>query len=244
MSSPNPARPHEGITAIVTGGSRGIGKAIATNLASKGANLIINYTSPSSADAATSHAAHLSSTYSVQAHAVRADMSSESGPGELVAAALSHFGAATPISIIINNAGIAGGDGLLGTIDPKTFHKQYATNVLGPLLLVQAALPHLPHDRSGRIVNLSSVSSALGFPGQSVYGGTKAALESMTRTWARELAERATVNAVNPGPVSTDMYVCRSFFFGAFNSADTWDFLLAGGMLCRRSSPQASSRII
>ncbi len=71
---------------------------------------------------------------------------------------------------------------------------------------MQAALPYLPHDRSGRIVNVSSVSSSEGFIGQSVYGGTKAALEAMTRTWARELAERATVNAINPGPVKTDMW--------------------------------------
>ena len=82
----------------------------------------------------------------------------------------------------------------------------YTVNVLGPILLLQAALPYLPHDRSGRIVNLSSVSSSLGFAGQTLYGGSKNALEAMTRTWSRELAERATVNAVNPGPVATDMY--------------------------------------
>jgi NAD(P)-dependent dehydrogenase (short-subunit alcohol dehydrogenase family) len=70
---------------------------------------------------------------------------------------------------------------------------------------MKAAMPYLPTDRSGRIVNVSSVSSTMGFVGQSVYGGTKAALDSMTRTWARELAERATVNSVNPGPVATDM---------------------------------------
>ena len=82
----------------------------------------------------------------------------------------------------------------------------YRINVLGPLLLIQAALPYLPNDRSGRIVNLSSISSSEGFVGQSVYGGSKAALEAMTRTWARELAERCTVNAINPGPVKTDMW--------------------------------------
>ncbi|KAH8771180.1 hypothetical protein F5882DRAFT_179589 [Hyaloscypha sp. PMI_1271] len=82
----------------------------------------------------------------------------------------------------------------------------YRINVLGPLLLIQAALPYLPNDRSGRIVNLSSISSSEGFVGQSVYGGSKAALEAMTRTWARELAERCTVNAVNPGPVKTGMW--------------------------------------
>ena len=94
----------------------------------------------------------------------------------------------------------------LEDVTAETFTQQYTVNVLGPILLLQAALPFLPKDRSGRIVNLSSVSSSLGFHGQTVYGGTKAALEAMTRTWSRELAERATVNAVNPGPVATDMY--------------------------------------
>lgn len=109
------------------------------------------------------------------------------------------------IDIIINNAAISE-NMPLGEVTSQSFQLQYAINVLGPILLLQAALPFLPKDRSGRIVNVSSVSSSLGFHGQTVYGGTKAALESMTRTWSRELAERATVNAVNPGPVATDMY--------------------------------------
>jgi len=92
----------------------------------------------------------------------------------------------------------------LPTVTIHQYELQYRINVLGPLLVTQAALPHLPHDRSGRIVNVSSVSSSEGFVGQSVYGGTKAALEAMTRTWARELVERGTVNAVNPGPVGTE----------------------------------------
>lgn len=91
-------------------------------------------------------------------------------------------------------------------IQISDFDASYKVNVLGPLLLVQAAQPYLPTDRSGRIVNLSSVSAGCGFVGQSVYGGTKAALEAMTRTWARELSENCTVNAINPGPVLTDMY--------------------------------------
>ena len=82
----------------------------------------------------------------------------------------------------------------------------YKINVLAPLLLTQACVPHFPKDRSGRIVNVSSVSSSIGYEGQSVYAGTKAALEAMTRSWSRELAEQCTVNAVNPGPVWGDMY--------------------------------------
>ena len=109
------------------------------------------------------------------------------------------------IDIIVNNAAVAK-NSPLEEITSEDFTHQYTVNVLGPILLLQAALPFLPKDRSGRIVNISSVSSSLGFLEQTVYGGTKAALESMTRTWSRELAERATVNAVNPGPVATDMY--------------------------------------
>jgi NAD(P)-dependent dehydrogenase (short-subunit alcohol dehydrogenase family) len=108
------------------------------------------------------------------------------------------------IDIIINNAGVSV-NRPIEEVDAKDFAFQYNINVRGPLLLMKAAVPYLPTDRSGRIINVSSVSSSLGLINQSVYGGTKAALESMTRTWARELAERATVNAVNPGPVATEM---------------------------------------
>jgi NAD(P)-dependent dehydrogenase (short-subunit alcohol dehydrogenase family) len=97
-------------------------------------------------------------------------------------------------------------DATIADIQVEEFERLYRINVLGPILVMQAVLPYLPHDRSGRVVNVSSVSSSEGFIGQSVYGGTKAALEAMTRTWARELAERATVNAINPGPVRTDMW--------------------------------------
>jgi len=95
---------------------------------------------------------------------------------------------------------------LLGDINVQDFFKVYRINALSPLLVTQAVLPYLPHDRNGRIVNVSSVSSQTGFPDQSVYGGSKAALESCTRSWARQLAKRATVNAINPGPVKTEMW--------------------------------------
>ena len=140
---------------------------------------------------------------------MQADLSNPAGPAHIVETARNNF--AHPktgkftIDIIVNNAGVAA-NSTVEEVQPEQFKGMYAVNVLAPLLLVQAALPYLPHDRSGRIVNISSVSSSLGFLGQSVYGGTKAALESMTRTWSRELAERATVNAVNPGPVATDMW--------------------------------------
>lgn len=185
------------------------GAAICENLASKGCNLIMNYTSPGSQSKANELATSLTKSHNIKAYTTRADLSTPTGPASLVASAKSHFGADCTIHILINNAGIAGNAHLHNSTPEQLtsdFQAQYATNVLAPLLLMQAVLPHLPRDRSGRIVNLSSVSASLGFAGQSVYGGTKAALEAMTRTWARELQFRATVNAVNPGPVATDMY--------------------------------------
>jgi NAD(P)-dependent dehydrogenase (short-subunit alcohol dehydrogenase family) len=202
------SRPLEGKLAIITGGSRGIGAAIAAHLASKGVTLLLGYTADSSATMTTELCGKLSTTYDVRCESVEADLSKpEEASAVIVEAAKSFFSTngSLTINILINNAGI-GGNYNLGSIPSDAFHAQYAVNVLAPMMLTQACLPYLPHDRSGRIINLSSVSSSLGFAGQTVYGGTKAALEAMTRTWARELAERATVNAVNPGPVEGDMY--------------------------------------
>lgn len=190
----------EGKNAIVTGASRGIGAAICENLAAKGCNLIMNYTA--SAEKTEALAKKLEQQHGIKCTPIQADMGSVDGPVKIAAAA-------DKIDIIVNNAGVAG-DKPIEQIDPDQFALIYNVNVRGPLLLMKAALSKLPHDRSGRIVNISSVSSSLGFHGQSVYGGSKAALEAMTRTWARELAERATVNAVNPGPVATDMYAGTS----------------------------------
>ncbi|KAI9790429.1 MAG: hypothetical protein M1835_000958 [Candelina submexicana] len=202
-------RPLDGKLAIITGGSRGIGAAVARNLASKGASLVLNYTSESSASKSDELAKELQEQHGIQAITVQADMGDPTGPGYIINTARNHF--AHPktgkfrIDIIINNAGV-GINVLIKDTKIDDFHSSYNVNVLGPLLLIQAAQPYLPTDRSGRIVNVSSVSSSLGYPTQSIYGGTKAALEAMTRTWARELAENATVNAVNPGPVATDMW--------------------------------------
>ncbi|KAF2117985.1 hypothetical protein BDV96DRAFT_644318 [Lophiotrema nucula] len=222
MSRPGPARTAstnllpssnsrvlDGKVGIVTGASRGIGAAIARNLASKGCNLVLNYTSESSTKKTEDLAAELKEQYGIQAVPVQASMGSDNGPKHVVEIAKSHFShpksGKFQLDIVINNAGVAGNK-LIEDVDVEDFARQYNINVRGPLLLVQAAIPYLPTDRSGRIVNVSSVSSSLGYVSQSVYGGTKAALEAMTRTWSRELAERATVNAINPGPVATDMY--------------------------------------
>ena len=187
----------------------GIGAAIVRNLASKGASCIVGFTSDKSAETTTKLASELHESYGITALGVQADMGNPNGPAHIINTAKNHFShprsGKFQIDIIVNNAAVA--QNLpLEEVTVENFNWQYTVNVLGPMLLMQAALPYLPTDRSGRIVNISSVSSSVGLKGQTVYGGTKAALDSMTRTWSRELSERATVNAVNPGPVATDMY--------------------------------------
>lgn len=202
-------RPLESKLAIVTGSSRGIGAAIAENLASKGAHLVLNYTSDKSGPPTEELAKNLESAHGIKTLVVQADLGNTKGPSHLISTVKNHFShpktGKFQIDILINNAGVSI-NRPLRECDAEDFNFQYSVNVLGPLLLVQAAIPYLPNDRSGRIVNVSSVSAMAGFANQTVYGGTKAALEAMTRTWSVELAERATVNAVNPGPVKTDMW--------------------------------------
>lgn len=186
----------------------GIGAAITKNLAAKGANILGVYTSDSSTESARSMTTELEQQHGVKIVAVQADLSnSEDTVHRIVEAAQAEFGSPNglTVNVLVNNAGV-GGDYPLGEIPVVEFHRIYAVNVLAPIVVTQALLPFLPHDRSGRIVNISSVASTMGFKTHTLYGGTKAALEAMTRTWARELAERATVNAVNPGPVEGDMY--------------------------------------
>lgn len=166
---------------------------------------MVNYTSDSSTERASALATELKEAYSVEAIPAQADLSSVHGPAKLVSIAKDHYSGSFQIDIIVNNAGIVL-PSPIGNITVDEFQDQYNINVRGPMLLVQAALPYLPTDRSGRIVNVSSIGSSIGFWYQTVYGGTKAAIEAMTRTWARELAERATVNSVNPGGMDTGMY--------------------------------------
>lgn len=196
-------------------GSEGIGAAVCRRLAAKGANLLVVFTSPSSAEPTHQLCNELSHQNSVKCAHVQADLSSPSSSVPLIIKACQDAFAAADheklqVDILINCAGVSSNqsmnDSIKGPIQEQEFNRVYNVNVLAPLLLTQALVPYLPKDRSGRIVNVSSVSSSIGYEGQSVYAGSKAALEAMTRTWSRELASRATVNAVNPGPVWGDMY--------------------------------------
>jgi NAD(P)-dependent dehydrogenase (short-subunit alcohol dehydrogenase family) len=219
-------RPHEGKLAIVTGGSRGIGAAVARNLAAKGCSLLLVYTSDSSTAPTQALCEELTSAHSIRCVSVQADLSDPTRSAPYIASsARNHFSHPVTgkfqIDFLINNAGIAGNkllnDPDEGPIEETQFDRIYKVNVLAPLLLTQACAPNLPTDRSGRIVNVSSVSSSIGYEGQSIYAGSKAALEAMTRTWSRELADRCTVNAVNPGPVWGDMYANAGAKFWKIN---------------------------
>lgn len=160
----------------------------------------------------------LSTSHQIHCSVVQANLSQAAEAASTIVEAAKGFfnhytsdsGKQLQVDILINNAGVSSNqylnDSKQGPIEAAEFNRVYDVNVLAPLLLVQALEPYLPKDRSGRIVNVSSISSSIGYEGQSVYAGTKAAIEAMTRCWSRELATRCTVNAVNPGPAWGDMY--------------------------------------
>ncbi|KAF7877178.1 hypothetical protein EAF04_000863 [Stromatinia cepivora] len=203
-------RVHEGKLAIVTGSARSIGAGIVRKLASKGCNIIINYATIASDKAAATLKTELESAHSIKATTIRADISTSAGCEQIIVAAKENFTnsktGALQIDILVHNAAVLY-VGPLESVIEKEFHHIYSVNVLGPTLLTAACKPFLPTDRSGRIVMMSSINPKIGTPNTTLYSGTKAAMEAMTRVWARELAENATVNAINPGPVMTDMYL-------------------------------------
>jgi len=187
-----------GKVAIVSGSSRGLGAAIAKDLAQKGAQVVVNYAY--SSDKALQVVQSIKEAGGV-AIAVRADLGSEDGPKQLVTETVKAFG---KIDIIVNNGANWKYENI-EAIQASTFDKFYAVNVRGPLLLVGDSLPYLQDN--GRIINISSIAARAGHPGSSIYGGNKAALEAMSRAWATELGpkRKITSNCVGVGPVLTDM---------------------------------------
>jgi 3-oxoacyl-[acyl-carrier protein] reductase len=192
----------QGKIAIVTGGTRGIGEAIVKVLASKGASIVVNYTS--SEDRAKSLVKQIIEAGG-KAISIQADVGAVDGAKKIVDATVKEFG---KIDIVVNNAAVATFQGL-DEVEIDEYERQYNVNVRGPLLLVKESKPHL--QENGRIINISSVSARFGMPGSSIYAGTKGALESMSRVWAHELGgKNITSNSINPGPVSTDMAMSQS----------------------------------
>jgi 3-oxoacyl-[acyl-carrier protein] reductase len=186
-----------GKIAVVTGASKGIGAAIAEHLAAEGASVVVNYaSSKAGADAVVKRITQKEG----RAFAVQADLLKPEEIQRLFAEAKRVFG---KLDILVNNAGIY--EYLsLESITAEHFHKQFNLNVLGLLLAMQEAVKYFGPD-GGSIVNISSVVATKAPPNASVYSGTKAAVNAITTSLAKELGPRKIrVNAINPGLIETE----------------------------------------
>jgi len=189
----------KGKSAVVTGGSRGIGRAIALELASCGANVVVNYTRNSkAADEVVAEIEAMGSS----GMAVKADVSIASEVENLVNEVLKTFGS---IDILVNNAGITR-DNLIIRMTEKEFDEVINTNLKGAFICTKAVSRVMIKQKSGKIINVSSVVGIVGNAGQSNYAAAKAGLIGFTKSMAKELAKRGiNVNAVAPGFIQTDM---------------------------------------
>jgi 3-oxoacyl-[acyl-carrier protein] reductase len=187
----------KGKAAIVTGASKGIGASIARHLAAEGAAVVVNYaTSKEGADRVV---ANITSAGG-RAIAVQANVAKRAEIERLFTEATAAFG---PLDILVNNAGMYEFSPLEDVTEAH-FHRQFELNVLAPLLASQEALKHFG-PAGGNIINISSVVSTLTPAQASVYGASKAALDAVTRSLAKELGPRnIRVNAINPGMVETE----------------------------------------
>ncbi|MEH2069439.1 MAG: 3-oxoacyl-[acyl-carrier-protein] reductase [Nostoc sp.] len=185
--------------AIVTGASRGIGRAIAIELATQGAIAVVNYaTSSAAADAVVTEITAAGG----QAIALQADVSKVEQVEALVNAVMEKF---KRVDILVNNAGITR-DTLLLRLKPEDWQAVIDLNLTGVFLCTRAASKIMLKQRSGRIINITSVAGLIGNPGQANYSAAKAGVIGFTKTVAKELASRGiTVNAVAPGFIATDM---------------------------------------
>lgn len=186
-------------TAIVTGGSRGIGRAVAVRLAKDGMNLVINYRGNS---AAAEETERLCRELGAEVLLVQGDVSRTEDCEKLTAQAKEAFGR---VDVLVNNAGITR-DGLLARMTEEDFRAVLDVNLVGPWNMMKAVNRIMMKQRYGRIVNLSSVTGLMGNMGQTNYAAAKAGILGMTKSYAREVAGRGiTVNAVAPGFIDTDM---------------------------------------
>jgi 3-oxoacyl-[acyl-carrier protein] reductase len=186
-----------GKVAVVTGASKGIGASIAKHLAGEGAAVVVNY---ASSKAAADRVVAEITGKGGRAVAVQADVAKPADIQRLFAEANKAFGR---LDILVNNAGIYE-FAPLEDITAAHFHKQFDLNVLGLILSIQEAVKHFGRD-GGSIINISSVASTFAAPNASVYSGTKAAVDVVTRSLAKELGPRKIrVNAINPGTVETE----------------------------------------
>ena len=185
--------------AVVTGGSRGIGRAVCVALAEHGCQVVVNC--QHGIEAAEETAA-LCREKGVDAITVQADVSTQEGCDALFKAAAEAFGR---VDILVNNAGVTR-DNLIMRLSEEDYDKVLDTNLKGAFLCCKAASRLMMRQRYGRIVNLSSVVGLRGNAGQTAYAASKAGIVGLTKSLAKELASRGvTANAVAPGYIETDM---------------------------------------
>ena len=190
----------KGKTAIVTGGSRGIGAAIVKEFASQGANVAVIYAG--NQNAAEEICAFCRSEYGVQARAYRCNVASFDETRDTVAAIRADFGTA---QILVNNAGITR-DGLIAMMKEESFDAVLDTNLKGAFHMIRHCTGLFLRAKEGCIINISSVSGLTGNAGQCNYAASKAGLIGLTKSCAKELASRGIrCNAIAPGFIRTDM---------------------------------------
>ncbi len=197
--------------AIVTGASKGIGASIATHLAAEGAAVLVNYAS--SKEGAERTVAEIKSKGG-KAIAVQGDVSKRADIDRIFSEAKKSFG---KIDILVNNAGIYEFCPI-EEVSEDLMHKQFNLNVFGLIMCAQAAVKHFGPD-GGSIINISSLVSTFALPNASVYGATKAAVDAVTKSLAKELGSRKIrVNSINPGMVETEGVHAGGFSTGDFRA--------------------------
>ncbi|BBD86026.1 3-oxoacyl-[acyl-carrier-protein] reductase [Staphylococcus argenteus] len=186
-------------SALVTGASRGIGRSIALQLAEEGYNVAVNYAgSKEKAEAVVEEI----KAKGVDSFAIQANVADADEVKAMIKEVVSQFGS---LDVLVNNAGITR-DNLLMRMKEQEWDDVIDTNLKGVFNCIQKATPQMLRQRSGAIINLSSVVGAVGNPGQANYVATKAGVIGLTKSAARELASRGiTVNAVAPGFIVSDM---------------------------------------
>jgi 3-oxoacyl-[acyl-carrier protein] reductase len=189
----------DGKVSIVTGASRGIGRAIALQLAGQGAKVVVNYASSS---AAAEEVVQAITAAGSEAIAVKADVSKADEVDQLIDATMEKWGR---VDTLVNNAGITR-DTLLLRMKPEDWQAVIDLNLTGVFLCTRVVSKIMLKQKSGRIINITSVAGQMGNPGQANYSAAKAGVIGFTKTVAKELSSRGiTVNAVAPGFISTDM---------------------------------------